>query len=148
MSQWDQVANRFFCMPSARNRILGAQLYRYDLAGFLHWAFNFYFTQYSTRPLDPFVETDAGRAFPAGDAFLVYPGEDGPIDSIRGQVFREALQDQRALQLLEKLQGRDKTITLLEQHASAPITMKRYPRGKAWLLAMRQRCNRRIAKLG
>jgi hypothetical protein len=29
----------------------------------------------------------------------------------------------------------------------APITMKRYPRGKAWLLAMRQRCNRRIAKL-
>jgi len=148
VSQWDQVANRFFCMPSARNRILGAQLYRYDLAGFLHWAFNFYFTQYSTRPLDPFVETDAGRAFPAGDAFLVYPGEDGPIDSIRGQVFREALQDQRALQLLEKLQGRDKTITLLEQHASAPITMKRYPRGKAWLLAMRQRCNRRIAKLG
>ena len=148
VSQWDQVANRFFCMPSARNRILGAQLYRYDLAGFLHWAFNFYFTQYSTRPLDPFVETDAGRAFPAGDAFLVYPGEDGPIDSIRGQVFREALQDQRALQLLEKLQGRDKTITLLERHASAPITMKRYPRGKAWLLAMRQRCNRRIAKLG
>mgnify|MGYP002861623999 CR=1 FL=1 len=148
VSQWDQVANRFFCMPSTRNRILGAQLYKYDLAGFLHWAFNFYFTQYSTRPLDPFIETDAGRAFPAGDAFLVYPGKDGPIDSIRGQVFREALQDQRALQLLEKLQGRDKTVALLERDISKPITMKCYPRDKSWLLAMRQRCNKRIARLG
>lgn len=78
---------------------------------------------------------------------MVYPGEDGPIDSIRGQVFREALQDQRALQMLEKLQGRDKTVALLERGTAAPISMKCYPRDKTWLLAMRQRCNRRIGKL-
>ncbi len=147
VSQWDQVSNRFFNMPSARNRILGAQLYKYDLKGFLQWGFNFYYAQYSTRSVNPFVETDAGRAFPAGDAFLVYPGEDGPIDSIRGEVFREALQDQRALQLLEKLQGREKTLKLLEQGAGAAITMKRYPRDMDWLLQMRERCNRRIAVL-
>ena len=74
VSQWDRVANRFFCMPSARNRILGTQLFKYNLAGFLHWGFNFWYTQDSTRSLDPFKETDAGGAFPAGDAFMVYPG--------------------------------------------------------------------------
>lgn len=88
------------------------------------------------------------RAFPAADAFLVYSGEEGPIDSIRGQVFREARQDQRALQLLEKLQGCDKTIALLAGTLRRRSPMKHYPRDKAWLLAMRQRCNRRIAKLG
>ncbi|MGY8824116.1 MAG: DUF4091 domain-containing protein [Candidatus Latescibacterota bacterium] len=147
VSQWDQVSNRFFNMPSARNRILGAQLYKYDLKGFLQWGFNFYYAQYSTRPVNPFVETDAGRAFPAGDAFLVYPGVEGPIDSLRSEVFREALQDQRALQLLEKLQGRAKTLKLLEQGADEAITMKCYPRDMDWLLKMRERCNRRIAAL-
>jgi len=148
VSQWDQVSNRFFCMPSARNRVLGAQLYKYALAGFLHWGFNFYYAQYSTRSVNPFVETDAGRAFPSGDAFLVYPGPDGPIESIRGQVLVEALQDQRALQLLEKLQGRAKTVKLLEKGTDGEITMKRYPRDMAWLLKMRERCNRSIATLG
>lgn len=147
VSQWNQVSNRFFCMPSARNRILGAQLYRYDLAGFLQWGYNFWYSQNSTRALDPFRETDAGGNFPSGDSFLVYPGEDGPIDSIRGEVFREALQDQRALQALEALQGRGKTVRLLERGLSKSITMKRYPRDAAWLLRMRQSVNRRIAAL-
>ncbi|NKB71612.1 MAG: DUF4091 domain-containing protein [Candidatus Latescibacteria bacterium] len=147
VSQWDQVANRFFCMPSARNRILGAQLFKYDLAGFLQWGFNFWYTQYSKRSLDPFRETDAGGAFPSGDAFLVYPGAEGPIDSLRGEVFLEGLQDQRALQLLEKLQGRPKTLALLERGLDEPITMKQYPRDEAWLLGMRARCNRAIGRL-
>lgn len=147
VSQWNQVSNRFFCMPSARNRVLGAQLYRYDLAGFLHWGFNFWYTQFSTRAIDPFRVTDAGGNFPSGDAFLVYPGPDGPLDSIRGEVFREALQDQRALQLLQSRQGRVKTVKLLERGLDEPITMTRYPRDADWLLRMRERCNRRIAAL-
>ena len=28
VSQWKKVSNRFFCMPSARNRILGTQLFK------------------------------------------------------------------------------------------------------------------------
>jgi len=147
VSQWKGVSNRFYCMPSARNRILGAQLYRYDLAGFLQWGFNFWYSQFSTRALDPFRETDAGGNFPAGDAYLVYPGPEGPIDSIRGEVFREALQDQRALQLLEKRQGRDRTVKLLERGLDEPITMTGYPQEAAWLLRMRDRVNRRIAAL-
>jgi hypothetical protein len=147
VSQWQDVSNRFFCMPSARNRILGSQLYRYDLKGFLHWGFNFWYAQFSTHAIDPFRVTDAGGNFPSGDAFLVYPGPDGPLDSIRGEVFREALQDQRALQLLENLQGRNRTVALLERGLDESLTMKKYPRDADWLLKSRERCNRRIEAL-
>ena len=146
-SQWNKVPNRFFHMPSARNRILGAQLFKYELAGFLQWGFNFWYSQYSIREIDPFRVTDAGHAFPAGDAFLVYPGEDGPIDSIRAEVFFEALQDQRALQLLERLQGREKTVALLEKGLKRGITMEAYPRDAGWLLKMRERVNSKIGAL-
>ena len=36
-SQGVEVSNRFIAMPSARNRIIGMQLYKYDVKGFLHW---------------------------------------------------------------------------------------------------------------
>ena len=100
-SQYINVSNRFFNMPSARNRIIGFQLYKFGIKGFLHWGLNFWYSQFSRHPVDSFKVTDAGYAFPSGDAFLVYPGQDGPIDSIRYEVFSEALQDLRALHKLE-----------------------------------------------
>ena len=139
------VSNRFFAMPSARNRVLGTQLYKYEVAGFLQWGYNFWYAQYSTRPINPYVNTDAGYAFPSGDAFLVYPGEQGPVDSLRFEVFREALQDLRALRLLESRIGREETLALLEAGVDEPITFSRYPRDAEWLLAMRRRVNERIA---
>lgn len=147
VSQWYKVSNRFFNMPSARNRILGSQLYKFNLVGFLQWGFNFWYSQYSIREIDPFKVTDADHGFPSGDAFLVYPGKDGPIDSIRAEVFYEALQDQRALQLLEKMQGRDKTLKLLERDLDREMTLERYPRDAGWILKMRERVNRKIGSL-
>jgi hypothetical protein len=129
-------------MPSSRNRILGSQLYKFDVDGFLQWGYNFWYTRHSVRAVNPFVNTDAGHSFPSGDAFLVYPGENGPIDSLRFEVFREALQDLRALRLLESLVGREETVRLLEDGES--ITFSRYPRGAEWLLAMRDRVNEAI----
>lgn len=108
------VSNRFFSMPSARNRILGSQLYKFDVDGFLQWGYNFWYSRHSVRAVNPFANTDADYSFPSGDAFLVYPGENGPIDSLRFEVFREALQDLRALRLLELLVGRDRTLQVLE----------------------------------
>lgn len=32
--QYQEVSNRFFCMPSQRNRILGIQLYKFNIRGF------------------------------------------------------------------------------------------------------------------
>lgn len=38
-------SNRFISMPSGRNRITGVQLYKYNINGFLHWGYNFYFAE-------------------------------------------------------------------------------------------------------
>jgi hypothetical protein len=144
-SQYRNVANRFFCMPSARNRILGIQLYKFDIAGFLHWGYNFWYSQYSRKPIDPYKVTDAGGAFPSGDAFLVYPGPEGPIESIRLKVMQEALQDLRALELLGSLIGKEALLQELEEGIE-PITWSGYPRDAAWLLQMRGKVNRMIAE--
>lgn len=145
--QYKGVANRFFDMPSARSRILGLQLYKFGIKGFLHWGFNFWYSQYSVRPISPFEVTDADGAFPSGDAFLVYPGgeEEGPIESIRLKVLREALQDMRALRLLETLAGREAALALLEARPDSPLTFGAYPRGEDWLRETRERINRAIA---
>lgn len=113
-AQWNKVSNRFFSMPGARTRILGVQLYRHHMAGFLQWGYNFYNTQFSKEHLNPYEVTDAGNAFPSGDPFIVYPGEDGKaVASVRLMLMLEAMQDLRALELLESLIGRGKTENLL-----------------------------------
>lgn len=148
VSQYKDVSNRFFAMPSARNRVIGLQLYKFGVTGFLHWGYNFWFTQYSRRAIDPFRVTDAGCAFPSGDPFVVYPGEDGPIESLRLEVFYEALQDLRALQLLESRIGREAVIRVLEEGLDEPLTFRNYPRDAGWLLSVRERVNRFIRKHG
>ncbi|MDQ1914023.1 DUF4091 domain-containing protein [Paenibacillus sp. GD4] len=143
-SQFVDVSNRFFAHASARNRIIGYQLYKYDIKGFLHWGFNFWYSQYSKKLIDPFRVTDCGLAFPSGDAFVVYPGPEGPIESLRLVVFHDALQDIRALQLLERYIGREQVLALIEEELDTPLTFKVYPREDEWLLATREKVNRRI----
>ena len=138
------VSNRFLAFPSARNRVLGVQLYKFRIAGFLQWGYNFYNSCLSRAKIDPYRVTDAEEAFPAGDAFVVYPGPDGALSSIRLEVFHEALQDMRALQLAESLVGRDRVLRELEDGIE-PITFRAYPHGDAWIPAMRERINALIA---
>lgn len=138
------VSNRFFSMPSARNRIIGTQIYKYQLEGFLQWGYNFYYSQGSRRVLDPWRVTDAQNAFPSGDAFSVYPGRDCVIESLRLKVFHEALQDLRAFCLLESLAGRDEVLRLLEEEIP-PLTFTDYPRDEAYLPALRDKINHAIA---
>src|SRR5699024_9999294 len=145
VSQYRDVSNRFIAFPSARNRILGMQLYKYDIAGFLHWGYNFWYSQLSVNQnLNPFLVTDADQGFPAGDGFVVYPGEDGPIVSLRFEVFHDAFQDLRALKLLESYIGKEEVISLLEEGLEQEITFKEYPHDDAWLLNKRQQINEKI----
>ena len=135
-------------MPSSRNRVLGSLLYYYDIKGFLHWGFNFYYSQYSLHEIDPYRSADAGATFPAGDAFVVYPGVDGePENSLRHEVFFEALQDQRALQLLERFMSRKAIQKMLDKFApDGKMTMKSYPKGEKNVLAVRKKINTLLKK--
>ena len=123
----DEMPNRFIAFPSIRNRILGALLYRYGCDGFLHWGYNFWYTQLSRARIDPFAVTDAGKAFPAGDAFCVYPGENGePLSSLRQKVFADGLQDLRALRAAEKKLGAA-AVRALVADTLGGIGFSRYP---------------------
>lgn len=135
------VSNRFFSMPSAVCRIFGIQAYLYGLTGFLHWGYNFYNSQLSSSAVDPWQITDAGGAFPGGDCFSVYPAPDGCLCSIRLLVFAQALEDYRALRLLEQMNGRDAALRLIARHLGS-ITWTQYPRTAAPYLAFRQALDR------
>jgi len=139
--QGDKVPNRFFAMPSRRNRIMGVLMYLYDTSGFLQWGFNFYNAKYSLHPIDPFRCADGACGYPAGDPFLVYPGADGhPLSSIRAEVQDDALLDLRSLQLLEVLAGREFTKTLiLETAGTEAMTFADHPRSDAFLLTLREK---------
>ena len=109
------VSNRFIAQDLRMTRAFGAQAWKFRLAGFLQWGHNFYRTQLSRRRIDPWRVTDAEYAFPSGDAFSVYPGEDGePIESIRAAAFAAALKDIRAFGLCEELYGRSRTLAAVE----------------------------------
>ena len=93
--------------------------------------------------MSPFGDTTCGHAFPAGDAFLVYPGNDGsPIDSIRHEVFFEGLQDMRLLQLLEQFYDRNFLLRTLNKFAkNREMTVLDYPRDEKTLLKVREKLN-------
>ena len=137
----DGVPNRSFGIPSYRNRALGVLLYALGIDGFLHWGYNFYYTQLSRRTdIDPWVVTDAGGGFLGADSFLVFPGEDGkPVTSLHYEVFNEALQDLRLLQTLEKKIGRDEVMKIVNAGLERPLAMTDYPHSAQWLLDLHER---------
>lgn len=144
--QGGKLSNRFFGMPLSTTRIIGFQLFKYGIEGFLQWGFNFYNSQYSLRSIDPFAVTDADSAFPSGDSFTVYPGKSGAIESVRSEVFFQALQDMRALTLLCDRIGKKRTIAGVEADFGI-ITFFDYPRGTGKMLKLRKSVNNYLDNL-
>ncbi len=122
-----------------RTRILGVQLYKYNIKGFLHWGYNFYHNQYSHDYVDPLGCTDAEYFAPSGDGFLVYPGNNGEVwGSLRLNALREAIDDIRALELCESVCGREYTERLILEGVDE-LTFSSYPRTNDYLIALREK---------
>lgn len=86
--------------PLAKTAMAGWLFYKTEVRGFLHWGYNYWYKRATRNLIDPYTVTDAG-AWPGwvyGDTFVVYPGENGPIDSLRWEVWAESLQDYALLQ--------------------------------------------------
>ena len=142
--QCKDVSNAFITMPSQRTRIIGAQMYKFNIKGFLQWGYNFYNSMMSDYPINPFVTTDGDGSVPAGDCFIVYPGRDGaPLMSLRGKAVLQAMQDMRALDTLESLTSRENVLKILEQ-GIPPIEFDSYPTDADWLIQMRLRIDKAI----
>ena len=136
------VSNRYISMPSWRNRSIGMQIYKYNVKGFLHWGYNFYNNQYSGDPINPFYETCADFVFPAGDAYLVYPENDGTaLESIRMAVFYEALQDIKAMKLAESLTSHETVVEAIEKAFGQNITFDTCTKNADTMLAIREAVN-------
>ncbi len=141
--EYVNASNRFTSMHGWNTRALGSQLFKYDIKGFLHWGFNHYFSILSRELVDPYNKNDKDN-FPTGDSLIVYPYADGVINSMRGQEFFDGLQDQRALDCLAKLIGKEKTVELLEKEAGMEITFRQYPRNEEFILNWREKVNKLI----
>lgn len=136
------VANRFFCNDSIRTRVIGYQMFKYDIKGFLQWGYNFYYSRLSKAVINPYEVSDAGKQFPSGDSYIVYPAKDGtPYHSLRLKVFYDALQDMAALNTLEKLADKKECLDLIEENGKHNITFRDYPHSNEWLLKTRESVN-------
>lgn len=141
------TTNRFMAMPGARTRILGVQMYKFNIKGFLHWGYNFYNCQYSYNTVNPYLDTTGDYFAPSGDCFLVYPGEKGiPEESIRLKLMRDAFQDIRALTLCEQLYGREYVLKLIDDGLEKPLTFTEYPKDAEYILNLREKVNSAISK--
>ncbi len=143
-SQAEGVSNRFFAMPSWRTRCIGTQLFKYEIAGFLQWGYNFYYSRYSRNAIDPFAESCGEYAWPAGDPYSVYPAPDHTAwESLRIVVFGEALADLRAMELCADLYGREFVVSEIER-ICGEVRFDRCPTEAATVLAVRARINELI----
>ncbi|MBR2370648.1 MAG: DUF4091 domain-containing protein [Clostridia bacterium] len=137
-SQSIGASNRFIAMPGARTRFMGTQCYKYRIAGFLHWGYNFYYNQGSYDLINPFLNTSCDDFGPAGDAFSVYPSPDGTaLESMRIVQFYEGLVDMRAMQLCQSLVGYDKTVETIESVCGC-VTFLSCPYTSEQMLAVRR----------
>ena len=113
-------------------------MYKYNCVGFLHWGYNFWYTQLSKEEINPYENTTAGGKFPAGDGFVVYPGENGKAyPSIRLKQVRDMLDDYEALKLLEKRMTKYEIDELLPRG----LDFNKYPHDDMWLLNLRNKVN-------
>ena len=141
------VSNRLIAMPSWRNRSIGMQFYKYDIAGFLQWGYNFYNNMHSVDTVDPYSDASGEYWVPAGDAFSVYPAQDGTAyESLRLVVFHEALEDVRAMRLCESFYGKERVMAEIEQVFGRPITFSTCAVMSAEVLAVRARVDELIAE--
>lgn len=77
-------------------RIIPWLCWKYDIKGFLYWCVNWW-------PLaDPFKTAKNTTWEQNGNGLLFYPGENGPIASLRLEIFRDGMEDYEYVQLLMK----------------------------------------------
>ena len=139
-------ADSLIAMPGLRTRVLGVQMYVEGITGIGHRALNYYAAENTGYPIDPYMNTDCDGLSPAGDAFLLYPGQGGlPEESLRMLLFLQALQDLRALEGLEKKTSREEVLALIQDGLPAPLTLTEYPTKAQWLLTLRHRVNQTLA---
>jgi hypothetical protein len=82
--------NTFLFSDPLESRYLGWIVWKWDFDGYIRWAWNFWPATLWDQPF---------FTWHSGDMFFVYPGPDGPVDSIRWEMLRQGLEDYECLWL-------------------------------------------------
>src|SRR5665647_3486168 len=96
--------------PPIGARALSWRSAKSGLDGYLRWAYN-------SWPQDPYTESFQYRA---GDEYMVYPGEDGPVSKIGWELFRDGQEDFALLDQLATLGGADHPVRLAALNSVDP----------------------------
>ncbi len=82
--------------PAVESRMLPWIAAQRDLDGFLRWSYNSWTSDPFKQPVHIFTQ---------GDEYLVYPGKDGPMSSIRWEQLKEGIEDYELVAQLRKKDG-------------------------------------------
>jgi hypothetical protein len=133
--------NRLMDTPLVKTRMAGWLFHKTRARGFLHWGHNYWCKFGASEPLDPYQSGDGkDPELPYGDTFVVYPGEAGPVDSIRWEVWAESLQDYALLQAAG-IDPSDAMLSEIEDYA-------KFPRSESWIQERRQTILAMLDRLG
>jgi len=95
--------NRTMDMERIRQVYFGWGAARYNTMGYLHWGLNQYYANPYEQSVVKHPSPGAGsnNYLPAGDTHIIYPGEDGPLSSVRFEAHRIGCEDYDLLQKLK-----------------------------------------------
>ncbi len=131
--------NRTLDMEKIRQVYFGWGGSKYNTMGYLHWGLN----QYKADPFNqsvikhPSPVAGPNNFLPAGDTHVIYPGEEGPLSSLRFEAHRIGCEDYELLEMLKKIDFDfhkkiiDKIFT---NYTSYSTSLKKYKRIKKRLL--------------
>ena len=113
----------------------------------MQWGYNFYNSQHSYYPINPYLSSNCDYFAQCGDGFSVWPAQDGTAyESLRLSVFSDAIDDMRALQLCESIYGREQTVKFLEEDIDRPLKFADYPRCEEYILETRKKIDMLVEK--
>jgi hypothetical protein len=94
-----EYANRFIDLPLLKTRILHWINFKYDIPGYLHWGFN----KWNENPYNETttIQVEGGNVLPAGDSWIIYPGDQKFNSSIRLEAMRDGIVDYELLKMLK-----------------------------------------------
>ena len=140
------MSNRLLTSSPWSTRSLGLHLYRYEAKGFLHWAYNFTYGNMSRGLFQPAMEPCFYKNVP-GATYLAYPDPVyGVLPSLREKQMCAAINDFRALCLLESLIGRSAVLALCEGVLGREIDYHAVPESHKQMIALREAINDAIVQ--
>jgi hypothetical protein len=119
---WPPIPNTFVHSPLVESELLGWLTYFLKVDGFLRWAFCLW-------PADPWQRVSyRAPDWNAGDMYFVLPGKDGaPVETLRYEGLRAAVQDYELLKLVERTLGVAEASAVIEKAFSKILHTKNIP---------------------